>query len=136
MRLKFDHYAKRLVLSDKYIYIIDLIYIFIYVYGLSRGETSKEPLINSEVPAAHGCVAIFDGGKPLKMKKSENHAFRFSCSENARMELFRASQSKSKKAQELVDLTVNLNERTDLSRGLCHVGFTRTAGAHLHLVNH
>ena len=52
-----------------------------------------EPLIYSEVPAAQGGAAIFNGGRPLKMKESENHIFRFPCSENSRMELFRASLS-------------------------------------------
>ena len=40
---------------------------------------------------AQGCAAIFNGILPLKMKESENHIFRFPCSENPRMELFRAS---------------------------------------------
>ena len=38
-------------------------------------------------------MAIFDGGKPLKMKQSENHALHFACPENSRMELFRVSLS-------------------------------------------
>ncbi|MGQ0657122.1 MAG: hypothetical protein ACT4NU_03350, partial [Chromatiales bacterium] len=41
--------------------------------------------------AAQGCAAIFEGGKPLKMKQSKNHAFCFACSEKSRMGLFRAS---------------------------------------------
>ncbi|MGQ0657518.1 MAG: hypothetical protein ACT4NU_05390, partial [Chromatiales bacterium] len=40
---------------------------------------------------AQGCAAIFEGGKPLKMKQSKNHAFCFACSEKSRMGLFRAS---------------------------------------------
>ena len=43
--------------------------------------------------AAQGCAAIFNGDMPLKMKESENDVFRFPCSEDARMELFRASLS-------------------------------------------
>ncbi|MGQ0658299.1 MAG: hypothetical protein ACT4NU_09430, partial [Chromatiales bacterium] len=58
---------------------------------IDHGLRAKEPLIKSEVPAAQGCAAIFDGGKPLKMKHRKNQAFCFACSENSRMGLFRAS---------------------------------------------
>ncbi len=45
----------------------------------------------SDLPAVHGCAAIFHDCKSLKMKESENRAFRFPCSEKSRMDLFRAS---------------------------------------------
>ena len=46
----------------------------------------KESLINSEIPATQGSVAIFDEYNSLKMKESENHAFHFPCSEKSRMD--------------------------------------------------
>ena len=37
----------------------------------------KEPLIDSEIPAAQGCAAVFNRRKRLKTKGSENDVFRF-----------------------------------------------------------
>jgi len=50
----------------------------------------KESLINSEIPAKQGCVAIFDERSSLKMKESEFLAFHFPYSEKSRVDLFRA----------------------------------------------
>jgi hypothetical protein len=60
--------------------------------GLQAGtELFMESLINSEIPATQGSVAIFDECNSLKMKESENRAFHFPCPEKSRMDLFRAS---------------------------------------------
>ena len=56
----------------------------ITVLSGNSAEWLKEPLINSEVPAAQGRAVIFDRCKRLKMKQTENHTFLFACSENAK----------------------------------------------------
>ncbi len=65
--------------------------------GARTYPKTREGLIYSELPVAHGCAAIFHDCKSLKMKESENRIFRFLCSEKSRMDLFRAFLSKPKR---------------------------------------
>jgi len=62
---------------------------------LAQVLLSREALQPAGLPALHGCTAIFDGRRPLKMQVGKNHTSCRPCSENSGMDLFGASPGRA-----------------------------------------